>query len=79
MKKIDDMDKLLPLVVKKIVEEERESFSCSDIQRMLDINYPRSARIVDQMREMGIATETRPLKLNISSEEYSQLLEMCEM
>lgn len=79
MKKLEKMDILLPLAVREIKnQKDNMEFSCTDIQRMLNIGYPRASFIVDQMEKMGIVSNSTPRKLNISENEYSQLLELCD-
>lgn len=78
MKKLEKMDILLPLVVREIKnQKDNMEFSCTDIQRMFNVGYPRASFIVDQMEEMGIVADTKPRRLNISENEYSQFLKLC--
>lgn len=56
MKKIENIDELLPMAVKICIEENNGEVSINKIQRRLGIGYPRAARIVDQMEEMKLTT-----------------------
>lgn len=57
MKKIENMDELLPMAAKICIEENNGEVSTTRVQRRLGLGYPRAARIVDQMEEMGLITE----------------------
>lgn len=46
--------------------------STTQIQRKFMINYPRAARIVDQMEEVGFIEGESPRKLVITKEEFDQ-------
>lgn len=49
-------DPLLEEAIKIVVEEQEAS--ASSIQRKLDLGYPRAARIIDLLEELGIVGET---------------------
>lgn len=56
MNQIEGADELLPEVLQYCIEKNRK-LDISKIQREFLIGYPRAARIVDQMVEMGVARE----------------------
>lgn len=56
MNQIEGADELLPEVLQYCIEKNRK-LDISKIQREFLIGYPRAARIVGQMVEMGVARE----------------------
>lgn len=72
--KIENMDPLLPQVLKSLIE--KDDFSTATVQRLFAIGYPRAARIVDQMEEAGFVTavnDSRKRKATISEEEFKKI------
>ncbi len=70
-----DADPLMMEALKLVVYDEQASISY--LQRKLAIGYSRAARIVDQLEELGYVGPSRgskPRDINISEEEYLQLL-----
>ena len=72
---LEIMDPLMPKVLELVMEKQRVSVAL--IQKEFTINYPRAARIVDQMEEFGfIESETiRTRKILIKNEQYKDLFE----
>ncbi len=70
MKKINNMDELLPISALLLYEE--DLISTTHIQRRLGIGYPRAARIIDQMSDMGIISEYRPYKFLVTQGEIEE-------
>ena len=52
--------------------------STTQIQRKFMISYPRAARIVDQMEEVGFIEGESPRKLVITKEEFDKRFRKCK-
>ncbi|MBQ8845466.1 MAG: hypothetical protein IJ008_05620 [Clostridia bacterium] len=72
---LEIMDPLMPKALELVMEKQRVSVAL--IQKEFTINYPRAARIVDQMEEFGfIESETiKTRKILIKNEQYKDLFE----
>ena len=69
------LDSLLPEALKLMIEE--NTVSTAFVQRKLMIGYPRAARIIDQLEELGYITASDPeghkRKLLITMEDYNKI------
>lgn len=65
-----NLDPLLLPAVKLCIE--KNDCSTTLVQREFGIGYPRAARIVDQMIELGFASGECPRKMLVSSEEFAK-------
>lgn len=74
MKKIENMDELLPMTVKVCIEENNGEVSIARVRRRLGLSYPRAVRIVDQMETMEMITEIgiSPRKVLLSLKELQE-------
>ncbi len=76
----EDCDELLPDAIELAVH--LGQISASMIQRKFRVGYARAGRIVDQMEERGIVSESlgsKPRKVLISKEEFEEMNEQGEM
>ncbi len=76
----DDCDELLTDAIELAVN--MGQISASMIQRKFRVGYARAGRIVDQMEERGIVSESqgsKPRKVLISKEEWEEMNEQGEM
>ncbi len=76
----EDCDELLPDAIELAVN--LGQISASMIQRKFRVGYARAGRIVDQMEERGIVSESlgsKPRKVLISKEEFDEMNEQGEM
>lgn len=67
-------DELMPLALKYIIENGQASITM--IQRKFEVGYPRAARILDQMTELGYvsgADGSKPRSVYITMEQWEEL------
>ena len=76
----DDADPFLNDAIETVIDIGQASTSF--IQRRFKVGYARAGRIVDQMEERGIVSESlgsKPRKVLISKEEFDEMNEQGEM
>jgi S-DNA-T family DNA segregation ATPase FtsK/SpoIIIE len=71
----DEKDELMPEVLEVIMRKGKAS--ASDLQRELNLGYPRAARLVDNLYKKGVVGPpdgSKPRKVLLSAEEIEQLI-----
>lgn len=75
MKKLENQDPLLIDALRAFVDENRVSTSL--LQRIFLIGFPRAARIIDQLEELGLVTydiDAEKRKLLITENELNDII-----